>query len=53
MCVAAASVAEATTYPLDLTKTRLQIHGELASGSGSVQYRGMFKTALGVIKEEG
>jgi len=53
MCVAAASVAEATTYPLDLTKTRLQIQGELASGSGSVQYRGMFKTALGVIKEEG
>jgi hypothetical protein len=32
--VAAASVAEFATYPLDLTKTRLQIQGEAASTSG-------------------
>ena len=52
MCVAAASVAECVTYPLDLTKTRLQIQGELASGGGQGQYRGMIRTALGIVKEE-
>lgn len=31
--VAAASVAETVTYPLDLTKTRLQIQGEAAAAS--------------------
>jgi len=53
MCVAAASVAESVTYPLDLTKTRLQIQGELASGGANTQYRGMLKTATGIVKEEG
>lgn len=32
--VAAASVAETVTYPLDLTKTRLQIQGEAAAAGG-------------------
>jgi hypothetical protein len=32
--VAAASVAETATYPLDLTKTRLQIQGEAANAAG-------------------
>ena len=49
MCVAAASVAEFATYPLDLTKTRLQIQGEMGGGG---QYRGMIKTALGIAREE-
>ena len=49
MCVAAASVAEFATYPLDLTKTRLQIQGELRSGA---KYRGMIQTALGIAREE-
>jgi solute carrier family 25 (mitochondrial uncoupling protein), member 27 len=31
--VAAASVAETATYPLDLTKTRLQIQGEAAAAN--------------------
>merc|ERR1711892_405002 len=55
MCVAAASVAEGATYPLDLTKTRLQIQVEIATAGGSnkAQYRGMFKTAMGIAKEEG
>jgi len=53
MCVAAASVAETATYPLDLTKTRLQLQGELAVGGGQSQYRGMFKTGIGVVQEEG
>lgn len=37
--VAAASVAETATYPLDLTKTRLQIQGEAASASGKPMVR--------------
>lgn len=53
MCVAAASVAEASTYPLDLTKTRLQLQGEVAAGESGVKYRGMFRTAFGIVKEEG
>ena len=37
--VAAASVAEFATYPLDLTKTRLQIQGEAASIAGKTTVR--------------
>ncbi|CAH1739025.1 hypothetical protein AGLY_006979 [Aphis glycines] len=51
--VVAASVAEILTYPLDLTKTRLQIQGEVASSSKPTQYRGMIKTAIGIVNEEG
>ncbi|XP_046660211.1 mitochondrial uncoupling protein 4 isoform X2 [Homalodisca vitripennis] len=54
--VVAASIAEMLTYPLDLTKTRLQIQGELAAGTNGVShapYRGMLKTALGIVQEEG
>ena len=50
---AAATVAETVTFPLDLTKTRLQIQGEAASNSKLVAKRGMFKVAFGVVKEEG
>jgi len=53
MCVAAASVAEFATYPLDLTKTRLQIQGEMKSGGSNVKYRGMIQTAIGIAREEG
>ena len=54
-CISA-SVAESVTFPLDITKTRLQIQGEKASlvSHGKVQpYRGMLKTAFGIAKEEG
>ncbi|KAI5698362.1 hypothetical protein M8J75_005723 [Diaphorina citri] len=55
--VAAACVAEVITYPLDLTKTRLQIQGEAASqatnGDKKLPHRGMVKTGLGIIREEG
>uniref|UniRef100_A0A8C3WP97 Solute carrier family 25 member 27 n=1 Tax=Catagonus wagneri TaxID=51154 RepID=A0A8C3WP97_9CETA len=55
----AATVAELATFPLDLTKTRLQIQGEAALarlGDGareSAPYRGMVRTALGIAQEEG
>uniref|UniRef100_H0WGC1 Mitochondrial uncoupling protein 4 n=1 Tax=Otolemur garnettii TaxID=30611 RepID=H0WGC1_OTOGA len=55
----AATVAELATFPLDLTKTRLQMQGEAALarlGEGareSTPYRGMIRTALGIIQEEG
>ncbi len=52
MSVGAATIAEAVTYPLDLTKTRLQLQGEVIAGESNVKYRGMFKTAFGVVKEE-
>jgi hypothetical protein len=52
MSVGAASIAEAVTYPLDLTKTRLQLQGEVAAGDGNIHYRGMFRTAFGIAKEE-
>ncbi|CRL00728.1 CLUMA_CG013984, isoform B [Clunio marinus] len=52
--VAAASVAEFATYPLDLTKTRLQIQGEAASVAGKTAiHRGMIQTAVGIVREEG
>ncbi|XP_066445263.1 mitochondrial uncoupling protein 4 [Eleutherodactylus coqui] len=54
----AASVAELVTFPLDLTKTRLQIQGEAAlnrfgEGGPAVPYRGMVRTAVGIAQEEG
>nr|XP_042121717.1 mitochondrial uncoupling protein 4 [Peromyscus maniculatus bairdii] len=55
----AATVAELATFPLDLTKTRLQMQGEAAlarlgdGATGSAPYRGMVRTALGIVQEEG
>lgn len=47
------------TFPLDLTKTRLQIQGEAAvrrdgaAAGPAVPYRGMLRTAAGIAQEEG
>ncbi|CAG2245887.1 SLC25A27 [Mytilus edulis] len=51
----AAIIAETVTYPLDLTKTRLQIQGEKHVGGHNVagQKRGMVKTIVGIGSEEG
>ncbi|KAL2306953.1 hypothetical protein Nmel_004902 [Mimus melanotis] len=55
----AAAVAELVTFPLDLTKTRLQIQGEAAvrrdgaAGGQAVPHRGMLRTAAGIAQEEG
>ncbi|KAK3586068.1 hypothetical protein CHS0354_033189 [Potamilus streckersoni] len=56
LSVVAALVAETVTYPLDLTKTRLQIqgeHGTHAAHSKNHPYRGMVRTAMGIVREEG
>ncbi|CAD5123614.1 DgyrCDS11941 [Dimorphilus gyrociliatus] len=50
LSISAATVAETVTYPLDITKTRLQIQGEVAS---AVPYRGVTKTLCGIVSEEG
>jgi len=44
------------TFPLDITKTRLQIQGERASTvpsttAANVPYRGMVRTAVGIGKD--
>ncbi|XP_027644982.1 mitochondrial uncoupling protein 4 isoform X1 [Falco peregrinus] len=55
----AAAVAELVTFPLDLTKTRLQVQGEAAvhrNGAATSQaapYRSMLRTAAGIVQEEG
>lgn len=49
----------AVTFPLDLTKTRLQVQGEAAvhrdgaAAGRAVPYRGMLRTAAGIVQEEG
>lgn len=37
--VLSANIAETVTYPLDLTKTRLQIQGEMDNGGKTVKAR--------------
>eukprot|EP00794_Sanderia_malayensis_P011936 gene11936-13172_t len=55
----AATCAETVTFPLDITKTRLQTQGEIAAHlaeKGRVKklpYRGMVRTAFGIVQEEG
>jgi solute carrier family 25 (mitochondrial uncoupling protein), member 27 len=46
----AALVAESITYPLDITKTRLQLQGEGAKSSSRL---GMFRMALSIAQKEG
>lgn len=48
-------LCSAVTYPLDLTKTRLQIQGEFSTklSGKAVPYRGLFATLLGIAREEG
>ncbi|XP_078398158.1 mitochondrial uncoupling protein 4 [Cetorhinus maximus] len=53
-----AAVAELVTFPMDLTKTRLQIQGEAVrrhprGDKTAKPYRGMIRTAVGIVKEEG
>lgn len=50
-----AMAAESVTYPLDLTRTRLQIQGEGSSVGSTLTHskRGMLKIMHGVVTEEG
>jgi solute carrier family 25 uncoupling protein 27 len=45
-----AMVAESTTFPIDLIKTRLQLHGESLSSSRPT---GAFRIGLDIIREQG
>ncbi|XP_037125918.1 brain mitochondrial carrier protein 1 isoform X3 [Syngnathus acus] len=47
----ASIVAEFSTFPIDLTKTRLQVQGQ--SQYTEVRYRGMFHALFRIGKEEG
>ncbi|XP_007484073.1 mitochondrial uncoupling protein 4 isoform X1 [Monodelphis domestica] len=52
----ASIVAEIATFPLDVTKTRLQMQGEAAFSRFlrvATPYRGMLDTTFGIIREEG
>ncbi|KAH8404873.1 hypothetical protein KR222_007794, partial [Zaprionus bogoriensis] len=54
--VIAAIASETIAYPFDVCKTRMHIQGEFASkipGAENVKYRGMFRTAYGIAREEG
>uniref|UniRef100_T1IN06 Mitochondrial uncoupling protein 4 n=1 Tax=Strigamia maritima TaxID=126957 RepID=T1IN06_STRMM len=56
LSIVAATAAESVTYPLDLTKTRLQIQGEKqlsAQKITSAGKKGFISTAVGIVKEEG
>lgn len=58
LSVLAATCAETVTYPLDLTKTRLQIQGARGMSEGdtiavSDVRRGFVRTAAGIVKDEG
>lgn len=51
---ASAAVAETVTYPLDITKTRLQLQNEMTNKSSvKVQSQGMFRTAYNIAHKEG
>ncbi|KAM2330419.1 hypothetical protein ACFX1X_021250 [Malus domestica] len=47
-----AMVAETTTFPIDLTKTRLQLHGESVS-VGSTGRTNAFRVASEIVREQG
>lgn len=47
----AACIADVITFPLDTVKVRLQVQGE--AGAQAVMYNGVFKTVLGVARDEG
>ncbi|XP_063677100.1 kidney mitochondrial carrier protein 1-like [Bolinopsis microptera] len=50
----AAMTAEAITFPIDMSKTRLQIQGQVADARlTTLKYRGMFHTLVTVGRTEG
>ncbi|NXU81460.1 KMCP1 protein, partial [Oreotrochilus melanogaster] len=50
----ASITAECGTFPIDLTKTRLQVQGQLNDPKyKEIRYRGMFHALVRICKEEG
>ncbi|XP_074657579.1 kidney mitochondrial carrier protein 1-like [Tubulanus polymorphus] len=49
----ASCVAEFATFPIDLTKTRLQLQGQTTGVTSVVRYRGMFHALLRISCDEG
>uniref|UniRef100_UPI00398F71A0 brain mitochondrial carrier protein 1 isoform X1 n=2 Tax=Pristiophorus japonicus TaxID=55135 RepID=UPI00398F71A0 len=50
----ASVTAEFGTFPIDLTKTRLQVQGQIIDSQyKEIKYRGMFHALLRICKEEG
>ena len=45
--------AEACTFPIDTTKIRLQIQGQLADGAKNTKYRGMSHAIVKIMRNEG
>ncbi|KAL6983460.1 Mitochondrial uncoupling protein 3 [Sarracenia purpurea var. burkii] len=45
-----AMVAETATFPIDITKTRLQLHGESLSSAGPAS---AFRVAAEIVRSEG
>ncbi|XP_016674229.1 mitochondrial uncoupling protein 3 isoform X1 [Gossypium hirsutum] len=49
-----AMVAETSTFPIDLTKTRLQLHGESQPLSSSTRRpTNSFRVAAGIVRDQG
>jgi len=53
LTVQSAIIAETMTFPLDITKTRLQLQHELLPRGTAVAYKGMFGTGLEIVTKEG
>ncbi|XP_007046026.2 PREDICTED: mitochondrial uncoupling protein 3 [Theobroma cacao] len=48
-----AMVAETSTFPIDLTKTRIQLHGESQPLSSSTPSTNAFRVASEIVREQG
>ena len=53
LAASSASVAETATFPLDVTKTRLQLQNELQKAKQGTTTAGMLRTGLNIVQHEG
>jgi len=49
----AACIADLVTFPLDTTKVRLQVQGEMAISGQAVQFKGVLGTLSTIVRQEG
>ena len=52
LTAASAMASESVTFPIDITKTRLQLQGEMGASSGAPK-RGAISMAISIGREEG